>query len=366
MESSPQRGNSAKTKAPYGRSQFARWYPTMILVAVVAVIVLVVTMAVSNSRDSGLHEDRELSTGDAGYVALPPMPNEIQALDDALERGEVLRESGNLPSDSPLLLELDSALESGQLLVVESFPSRLEVVAITAQLDAILGEVAAAARQENLSAEIDALVGSAAAGVVAIDAASGQTIVSVNPDLQLTSASLYKLFVAYSMFTEVNNGAWSWDDPLIDWRTLGQCFDDMIIESDNDCPEAWLMTVGVETVSAQVQVLGLTNTVVAWSDMRTTAGDMAHFLDLVVMGDVLSPEDRLRLTGAMEVQNYREGIPAGIPSAVVWDKVGFFEGLLHDAAVVKSDKGEMILVILTEGSSWETIAEVASAVYNSY
>ena len=81
---------------------------------------------------------------------------------------------------------------------------------------------------------------------------------------------------------------------------------------------------------------------------------------------ILNGNDLARLGDAMEQQEFREGIPAGVGSAVVWDKVGFLDQYLHDAAVVKSDKGEMILVILTAGGSWETIAEAAYAVYDSY
>lgn len=47
------------------------------------------------------------------------------------------------------------------------------------------------------------------------------------------------------------------------------------------------------------------------------------------------------------------------------DKVGFLDGLLHDAAIVYSDKGDYSMVILTDGSSWDAIAEAASTIYDA-
>ena len=58
---------------------------------------------------------------------------------------------------------------------------------------------------------------------------------------------------------------------------------------------------------------------------------------------------------------YRQGIPAGA-SGTVADKVGFLNGLLHDAAIVYSPKGTYVLVILTNGSSWANIAELTKKI----
>ena len=54
------------------------------------------------------------------------------------------------------------------------------------------------------------------------------------------SASTYKLFVAHSMVTAVELGEMTWDSPL-NGMTLQQCLTTMIVDSDNECPKAWLM-----------------------------------------------------------------------------------------------------------------------------
>ena len=54
---------------------------------------------------------------------------------------------------------------------------------------------------------------------------------------------------------------------------------------------------------------------------------------------------------------YRQGIPRGI-NAPVANKVGFLDGVLHDAAIVYASTGPYVLVITTDGSSWAHIAEL--------
>ena len=60
----------------------------------------------------------------------------------------------------------------------------------------------------------------------------------------------------------------------------------------------------------------------------------------------------------MKANVYRQGIPAGANGQVA-DKVGFMDNLLHDAAIVYSPNGTYVLAVMTEGSSWATIADLA-------
>jgi beta-lactamase class A len=95
------------------------------------------------------------------------------------------------------------------------------------------------------------------------------------------------------------------------------------------------------------------------NDMRTSADDLAMLLAKIYRGEVFNEANRARLLDDMKTQVYRQGIPAGIPDATVADKVGFLDGMLHDAAIVYGEKGDYILVIMTDGLSWAYIAELA-------
>lgn len=175
-----------------------------------------------------------------------------------------------------------------------------------------------------------------------------------------TTASTYKLFVAYGTLKKVEAGKWKWSDANIaDGRNLSRCFDDMIVKSDNPCAEALLKKYGYTALTNEIAKLGLVSSGWKTSGLpQTTAYDLGIFLTKLQVNQLpLKSSSRDRLLDAMSRNVYRQGIPAGA-SGQVADKVGFLNGLLHDAAIVYSPKGTYVLVILTDGSTWGNIAEL--------
>ena len=180
-----------------------------------------------------------------------------------------------------------------------------------------------------------------------------------NAGRQFTTASTYKLYVAYSTLRRVDNGSYKWSDQISGGRDLAKCFDDMIVLSDNPCAQTLVRKIGYSAVHHDVQALGLGGTsFIDAQSFKTTAADLNSFL-IKLHGKKLSLKSasRDRLLSAMQRNVYRQGIPAGA-SGNVADKVGFLEGLLHDTAIVYSPKGTYALTILTDGSSWVSIAEL--------
>lgn len=191
----------------------------------------------------------------------------------------------------------------------------------------------------------------------------GYSDVMYNADTQFTSASTYKIFVAYAMINDVETGRRTWSS-AINGTTWNTCLSRMIINSDNACPEAYLASIGYSKFNEIVQSLGVSDkTAFQPYDMRTTAGDLALVLQKLYQGELMSEENKSKLLDLMSRQVYRQGIPTGMGGAgVVCDKVGFMDDLLHDAAIVHSDAGDYVLVIMTNGESWEYIAQVAAYV----
>lgn len=181
-----------------------------------------------------------------------------------------------------------------------------------------------------------------------------------NENKSFVTASTYKLFVAYSTLKRIDAGTWGWDDANIaDGRNLAACFDDMIVKSDNACAQSLLKKIGFKTITDEVKAIGLTNTSFTSGDTpHSTAADEALFLAQLESNQLpVSASSRDRLLGAMKRNIYRQGIPAGA-SGQVANKVGFLWGLLHDASIVYSPSGTYILVVLTDGSSWRSIADL--------
>jgi beta-lactamase class A len=195
-------------------------------------------------------------------------------------------------------------------------------------------------------------------GIQYIELTGQKRRASYNESKQFITASTYKLYVAYSTLKRVESGQWSWNDQVTGGQTLTTCFDKMIVNSDNPCAEALYSKIGYQTVINEARSLGLPNTTLSKEGQKTTAGDLATFLGSVYSGAVdINAGSRSRLVDAMKRNVYRKGVPAGA-NGVVADKVGFLNGLLHDASIVYSDKGDYVLVVMTDGSSWDKIVEL--------
>lgn len=217
----------------------------------------------------------------------------------------------------------------------------------------------------TIEEKLQQLFGDADYEVAVYDLKTGKSKIQIDADTAMASASTYKLFIAYSMIHAVETGQVTWDSAL-NGMTLSSCMATMIINSDNSCPEAWLARYGFSTVTQQAHDIGAANTNFVPYDMTTTANDLATVLKDFYSNSIVSPDSADQLFSLMETQVYREGIPAGIGSdGVVQDKVGFMDGLLHDAAIVRSDKGDYAMVIMTDGSSWNKIAQASLLIYES-
>lgn len=180
-----------------------------------------------------------------------------------------------------------------------------------------------------------------------------------NESTKFTTASTYKLYVAYSALKRVESGELRWSDQIAGGRNLEQCFDDMIVKSDNPCAEALVAKIGYRPLTVDAQsIVSANTTFLDTQSYKTTAGDLSTFMASLATGQIaLSTEHQTRFLDALRRNQFRQGIPAGASGAVA-DKVGFLEGFLHDAAIVYGPSGTYALSIMTDGSSWENIAEL--------
>ena len=176
-------------------------------------------------------------------------------------------------------------------------------------------------------------------GVSLVELSGSGRRAAYNDSKRFTSASTYKLFVAYSVLKRVESGSWSWSDANIDaGRNLSTCFDDMIVRSDNGCAEALAEKIKYSVVTAEAQAIGCSNTTFGdINGMNTTAADLALFLAQLRTGQILTQQSsRDRLMDAMSRNIYRNGIPAGLTGIPIAEKVGFLNGYLLDAFIVYS------------------------------
>lgn len=197
-------------------------------------------------------------------------------------------------------------------------------------------------------------------GVSFVELSGQKRRAEYNATGQFTAASTYKLFVVYSALLKVESGTMRLTDTVVGGRNLQTCIDDILAKSDNPCAETLLKKIGFTNVTNDARSMGATSTSFLGSNgIKSTARDEALLMGALYSGQIFSQQSsRDRMLSALKRNIYRRGVPAGVSGAVVADKVGFLDDLLHDAAIVYSPKGDYVLVIMTKGSSWAVIADL--------
>jgi beta-lactamase class A len=91
----------------------------------------------------------------------------------------------------------------------------------------------------------------------------------------------------------------------------------------------------------------------------TTARDLAVLLRTLAEGLAASPRSTQVMLGILTAQEFRAGIPAGVPPGTrVANKTGTITGIHHDAAIVfPPGRPPYVLVILTRGFADEAAAD---------
>jgi beta-lactamase class A len=156
----------------------------------------------------------------------------------------------------------------------------------------------------------------------------------------------------------------------------------MITVSGNLATNVVLDEVGTEEVAAVLSDAGCSSrtTIVrgiedypardAGVDNLITADDMARLLVALAEGRLAGPEATAECERILQAQEYRDGIPAGMPSGIViGNKTGWVTSVNHDVALVRAPGlppvGLAVLVSApgTEREREAGIARVAAAVW---
>lgn len=278
-------------------------------------------------------------------------------LKDFAEASRTTGQSGVVFNEVKMLGSMKAALEKGEKEVaveVDIIPPTVKYVRTYSEPDAALSALIKKYAETHRGTY----------GVSLRELSGARRNASYRSTTQYTTASTYKLFVAYSTLLRVESGAYHWTDYINGGRNLRECFDDMIELSDNECAVALLLKAGRQAVTDEAHAIGAVNTSFMGKDgIKSTAEDESLLLGLLQSGQILSQQpSRDVWIAAMKGNVYRQGIPKGIPSATVADKVGFLDAWLHDASIVYSPNGTYVLIILTESASWANIAELAGEI----
>lgn len=179
---------------------------------------------------------------------------------------------------------------------------------------------------------------------------------------RIVAASTYKLYVAYFVLKDVQDGKRTMNDP-VNGTNIDTCLTKIIVNSDNACAVALIHLMGgFGAMTNMIHGAGWSSTSFNSGDMITTPNDLANFLARLYRGELLNPNHQGYLLNLMKRQVYRAGIPAGT-GVTVADKVGFLDGMKHDAGIVYGPTGDYVLVIMSDKSEWSNVAALATKIH---
>lgn len=219
-----------------------------------------------------------------------------------------------------------------------------------------------------------------AGGVTLIELSSGQSW-SLNGDQSFVAASTYKLPVLMKDAEDIAAGRASPNDALCydpgDWEDgyfydyeAGTCFTRGELDrragiySDNTAAHILVRYEGGPgALNAYVRAHGATESAF-YDPNSTTSNDLARLWQAEAQGWAGGAAAQAYLYPLLTHTEYEDGIPAGLPSGeTVVHKVGFLDGVLNDAALVEGGpRGSYVLAVVTDGGSWQLIADVAQVV----
>jgi beta-lactamase class A len=224
------------------------------------------------------------------------------------------------------------------------------------------------------------------AGVWIADRSSTTALYSHDANMNVTTASLYKLGVLMEAERRVDSGQLRYGDMI----TIGEddvtedgsgyevgavlsvddALEAMITVSDNGAALALWHLFGGDTINATLARAGMPDFHVTFDSTGNTVATpraIGTFFGLLARQELVSASASERMIARLQRQTINDRIPAALPKGtLVAHKTGNLEGLIHDAGIIVTPTGDRIVVVMTwdayEGAN-AFIAEIATIVY---
>jgi beta-lactamase class A len=187
---------------------------------------------------------------------------------------------------------------------------------------------------------------SGTAGVVISDGFDGAVLAATNPDEPFFAASIYKLYVAYEGYRQIDAGTVNPDETYLNGYTREECLDKMIRESDSPCAEKLWVELGKQETTTQLRSYGIDST--SMVAVTTTASDAATILTRIAQGEGLSEQSQQKFLQSMKDQIFRDTLNKSfvLEDAIIYNKIGFNEQFeYHDVAIIEFPDTDRRLVI---------------------
>ena len=207
--------------------------------------------------------------------------------------------------------------------------------------------------------------------VIVHDLETDETLGMIAEENIYFTASLYKLYLAFIIWQDVDNGLLAPNDSLVDHPDYGaksvtECLDLMVRTSDSPCAEAFLSRYDYDDLQVRLLRLGLTD--IDMPNFMTSAGDMLQLLRLIHHQQHLSNGASSQLLEAMRNQVYGQGLRQAFLKTgknQVYNKVGFSYRDWHDIGLLElqttSQSKWLAVVILSRRAGENNVRKLADS-----
>lgn len=190
-----------------------------------------------------------------------------------------------------------------------------------------------------------------------------------NADKRYVTASTFKLFTYYAVQQRIQNGNIHYDTVTDMGWTVRDCLTEMIVRSTNPCAISLMNLVGWGAAQSMVAAAGFSGTNInpPGGDKYSTIRDETNYMMRLYYGTLMGQEGTNRLLGYLKRQVWRSGLPAGVPRGVtVANKVGLYNGWVHDVGIIYGPKSTFIVGIMSKGGSDPAFANLARRMYDFF
>lgn len=236
----------------------------------------------------------------------------------------------------------------------------------------------------------DALVGSQGTYSVVVKDLQTGDMYTRNADQTYATASLYKLWTMAVVYQFIEEGRLQKDQVLSATvadlneafsippeeaertegeitMTISEALERMITVSENYPAHLLTREVGLASLNSFLANKKLTESSTG-SPPKTTANDLALFYEKLYRGEIVSKASSEEMIELLKRQTLNDRIPKYLPKSVeVAHKTGELGSVKHDAGIIYTDKGDYIMIFLSESSNQlqaaERIAMMADNIY---
>lgn len=226
---------------------------------------------------------------------------------------------------------------------------------------------------EDLAADVEGIAATypGQLGFVLINEQTGEAITS-GASRVFTSASLYKLFLAYAILTQVDAGKLSLQDQMADGATIDDYLTSTITVSDNETAKELAYIIGWDNIEAFIHEQGFVSTsfhpylesdgVYYNGELETTPAEVAFLLERLLDGELLSESSTAYFLGLLADQQLVYALNTGLDDGVAFaHKTGLLDYVSHDAGILTLDGQTYIVAVLTDG--WQDATNDATPVF---